>query len=216
MASKICLARLTSWETTNTPIGSSNKRASVVKLCKNIPDEGNLCRECSERPIEGKYQTRMCHGLLTEPPPDGSHVYGSLWYWDQVNRYGEPFDKGWLLQAHKAQCIAEGRCKAAGFVPWRVQRATEEQIKEMKGRKKTLPQVEKPQNTLMKHIPVIDTFYEETAKEPEKLPTDSVGITKKVLDEKEGPVWVTETGWVFAVGSTGDPTKLLRKISSES
>jgi hypothetical protein len=211
----LCLARLTSWETTNSPIGSSNKRASIVKICKNTPREGLLCDDCASRPTEGKYQTRMCHGLLTDPPCDASHLYGSLWYWDQVGRYGEPFDRGWLLGAHRAQCIAEAHCKRAGYEPWRVQRPSEKEVEEMKERKKAgraaglssgaAPSPASSQPTLLKHIPMIETFYEESAKDPEKMPTDTMKIVKK------GDVWVTENGFVFKCGSTGEPTKLLSR-----
>ena len=211
----VCLARLTSWETSNSPIGSSNKRGSIVKLCKNVPRDGELlCDECAERPLEGKYQTRMLHGLLTDPPPDGSHIYGSLWYWDQVQRYGEPFDRAWLFSAHKAQIAAEAICHRAGYEPWRVQRPSEKEIEEMKERKKagraaglvssgTAATPQKPQGTLLKHIPIVDTFYEESAKEPEKMPTDSMKIVKK------GDVWVAENGMIFSCGSTGEPAKLI-------
>lgn len=222
MTSKVCLARLTSWDGTKGPFGSSTKCATFIQLCKRIPREGLLCDYCKERPLESKYQTRMCHGLLTEPPCEASTIYGSNYYWIRADQYGEP-GQSWKLSAHKAQCKAEAHCRAAGFEPWRVQRPTEEEIEDMKGRKKTLALTTKPsgseppqKTTLMKHIPVIDTFYEETTKEPEKLPTDSMNIVKKVLKEDEGPVWVTETGLVFAVGSTGEPTKLLRKINPES
>ena len=97
-----CLARLTRWEKTNEAIGTSNARASIAYICKNSVKEGVICEGCQERPIEGKYQTRMFHGLVTEPIANPSHIYGSKWYWEKVAKSGDPV-KEWLHLAKESQ-----------------------------------------------------------------------------------------------------------------
>lgn len=215
MASKDrCLARLTSWERTNCAIGDSNRRASIVRLCKNIPEKDKvLCQECLERPVESKYQTRMMHGLLSEPPSEGSHVYGSSWYWQQVAMYGETVQAEWISRALKAQKDAEEFCGLGG---WKVQRPSAKEFLEMQKRKKKdnkeaaanrVAVVEAKKGTLLQSFPVIRVMYQESEKVPEKLPTDSCAIWK---DVKEGDdVWVSEAGHVFACNTVGGIGELL-------
>jgi hypothetical protein len=220
MASSKCLARLTSWERTNSPIGDSNKRASIVKLCKNVPRTGLLCDDCSGRPHDGKYQTKMCHGLLTEAPCESSHLYGSSWYWERVAKHGEPHDKGWLETAQEAQEAAEAVCLAAGYEPWRVQRPSEGGLEEMRVKKAkadkaaaakrmaSVQQQEQRQQVLTKFVVPIKVLYEESAKPPETLPTDTCEIWQEEVDGAK--IWVTENGLVFACcDTTGEPAELL-------
>ena len=232
-----CLARLTSWERTNSPIGDSNKRASFVKLCKHTPRTGQLlCDDCATRPKEGKYQTKMCHGLLTQPPCDSSHIYGSAWYWERVAKHGDPFDTEWLAAAEEAQAAAEEMCKDAGVVPWRVQRPSEKGMEEMRAKKaekdkkaaihrlRSSPEGKAPaptpvtdakQQSLAKFVVPIKVLYEESAKPPETLPTDTCGIWKEEVDGET--IWVAENGMVFsACELTGEPSDLLgRRVKGE-
>ena len=53
-----------------------------------------LCGKCLERPAElGKYHSALLHGLIGEPPPPWSHVFGGEWYRAKVATYGEPDEK---------------------------------------------------------------------------------------------------------------------------
>jgi len=218
-----CLARLTSWERTNCAIGASNKRASIVKICRNIPEKGySICQNCSERPNDGKYQTRMLHGRLTEEPCEASHIYGSSWYWQQVAMYGETEDKDWIAEALKAQKEAEEFCGSidpAGVTKaWKVQRPGQKELVEMQKRKKKenkevaaarvaavkekdSEKDKAKKGTLLESFPLIRVMFQESEKTPQKLPTDSCPIWK---DVKEGvDVWVSESGYIFACDSTG-------------
>lgn len=234
MASPKCLARLTSWERTNSPIGNSNKRASIVKLCKNVPRTGLLCDDCSTRPQDGKYQTKMCHGILTDPPCDSSHLYGSTWYWERVAKHGDPMDEGWLETAQEAQEAAEEWCLAAGHRPWRVQRPSEGGLEEMRVKKAKADKVaaakrvasaaaqqeqreqrEQKQQSLNKFVVPIKVIYEESAKPPETLPTDTCEIWEEVVNDVA--IWVAENGLVFEkCETTGEPGALLgRRVNGE-
>ena len=206
-----CLARLTNWEKTNSPIGTSNKRASIVRLCKNIPQKGNLCEECLKRPTDGKYQSRMMHGLLTERIPDHSHIYGSMWYWERVFKHGDPSSE-WLIKAEKAQ--KEGENVKGGFV---VQRPS---VKEMEMRKTkkasvvpaatatattataTTATATATKGTLFEKFAPIKVLYQESDKDPEMMSTDTCTIKKVVVRGVE--CWVADM-LVFDCDTTGEP-----------
>lgn len=207
-----CLARLTSWETTNSPIGDSNKRTSSVKLCKNTPEKGQvLCQDCLMRPEGGKYQTRMIHGTLMEPPPPDSHIYGSAWYWQRVAKHGDPSSE-WLEAAQKAQAAAEELCKRNGYSAWQVQRPSAWGLEEMKKKtvakaKEPLSQVQEKKGTLLETFAPIKVVYEESEKAPEKLPTDTCKIWRDTFGEIT--VWISENGLVFDEDTTGQPGELI-------
>jgi len=216
-----CLARLTSWERTNCAIGTSNKRASIVKICRNIPEKGySICQDCSGRPIGGKYQTRMLHGRLTEEPCEASHIYGSSWYWQQVATYGETDDKEWLVKAQKAQAEAEKFCESTdakgSLKAWKVQRPSALELEEMSRKKKeenkavaaasAKARADK-KGTLLEKFAPIKVTYEESSKTPEKLATDTCSLWKDVIGGIN--VWISEAGHVFDCDTTGEAGELL-------
>jgi uncharacterized protein YlaI len=218
IVSNKCLARLTSWGKYTCTIGESYKHASIVKICRNIPEKGkNLCQECEERPIEGKYQSRICHGLLTDPPCDASHIYGSEWYWQQVAMYGDPEDKDWILKAQKAQTEAEEFC--VPLKAWKVQRPSAIELKEIQMKKKeqnkavaaasAKTRLEK-KGTLLEKFAPIRVMYEESSKVPEKMPTDTCRLWKDVIGGVD--VWVSEAGHVFDCDTTGQASELLGRM----
>ena len=106
MTERRCLARITNWEKTNFLI-APRTRVSCVSICRNTPEEGlDLCKRGLSRNIGGKNQTPMIHGLLYEPIPDYSRVYGSPWYYEKVREHGEP-DPSILKDAIAAMKAAE-------------------------------------------------------------------------------------------------------------
>ena len=133
MEKRRCLARLTNWDKTAERLAPCMTACRVV-LCKNTREgDSPICEHCKSRPVDGKYQTRMIHGLLTEPIPDISRLYGGPWYWMQVEKHGEPTNKEWLAAAMASQAAAEEAVDAAGAKPWKVQRMG---VKEMEMRKR--------------------------------------------------------------------------------
>jgi hypothetical protein len=134
MEKRRCLARLTSWGKTSERLAPCMTACRIV-LCKNTPEgDSPICEYCKGRPVDGKCQTRMIHGLLTEPISDASRLYGSPWYWMQVEKHGEPTNKEWLAAAMASQLAAEEVVVAAGAEPWKVQRMGVKEI-EMRKRK---------------------------------------------------------------------------------
>ena len=230
-----CLARLTSWERTGEAIGKSKMRASVVKLCKNIPSEGVLCQECSARPRDGKYQSRMLHGLLSEPIPAASHIYGGEWYWERVAAYGPP-PTAWIEMAEEAQRAGEERCAGAGTasaagVPSaaKVQRLDEKDMqrlvmaKKEKDSKAAIHRLRKSasapvvtsiptKGTLLTTFAPITKMYVESAKPVAKMPTDSCGMWKELWEDTN--VWITKNGMVFDVDVRGEPDELIGRYSN--
>jgi len=141
MEKRRCLARLTNWDKTAERLAPC-MTASHIVLCKNTREgDSPICEHCKSRPVDGKYQTRMIHGLLTEPIPDISRLYGGPWYWMQVDKHGEPTNKEWLAAAMASQAAAEQAVADAvdvagvkGLTAWKVQRLGVKEI-EMRKRK---------------------------------------------------------------------------------
>ena len=213
-----CLARLTNWEKSYGQLGPA-ARASMVRVCKKTPLAGELlCEECKRRPEGGKYQSRMLHGLLTDPPPPDSCIYGGSLYWLRMQKLGDRADPDpdWLEAASAAQAAAEAWCTEAGYKPWKVQRPSTYELEEMKRTKKSAataaaaPPTGTVKGTLLKAFAPIKVLYEESDKTPVKLPVDSMKITKVELDA--GPVWQTENGLVFDCDTTGEPGELLGRM----
>lgn len=215
MEKRPCLARLTNWDKTAERLAPCMTACHVV-LCKNTREgDSPLCEHCKSRPVDGKYQTRMIHGLLTEPIPDISRIYGGPWYWMQVEKHGEPGNKEWLAAAIASQAAAEEVVMEAGAKPWKVQRPS---VKEMEMRKrkaegakakafaakasvapvaegKAVPVQAKKAGTLLNIFYKVEKKYEEAAADPVMMETDAYGIRKQKVGEME--VWISENGMVF-------------------
>lgn len=218
-----CLARLTKWNKTTSCLAKCMTAARVV-LCKNVPKdaESTLCDECLARPLDGKYQDRILHGILTEPIPEISRIYGGPWYWDQIDKHfpdGEPDDKQWLAAALEAQRLAEEFC---GPGAWKVQRpnarilqmrksmATAKRANSKAKAKITVPLIkEKVVGTVLASFSPIKVIYEESIAEAVKLPTDTMKIRKENYGDIE--VWITEDGMVFDCDTTGEAADLIAR-----
>lgn len=216
-----CLARLTKWNKTTSCLAKCMTAARVV-LCKNVPKdpESSLCDECLARPLDGKYQDRILHGLLTEPIPEISRIYGGPWYWDQIAKHfpdGEPDDKQWLAAALEAQRVAEEFC---GPGAWKVQRPNARVIQMRRASAKKVnskvtkivsitKEKEKVVGTVLANFSPIKVIYEESITEPVKLPTDTMKIRKENYGDIE--VWITEDGMVFDCDTTGEAAELIAR-----
>ena len=204
-----CLARLTNWDKTSCRLAPC-MTASRVIVCKNVPMNASpLCQKCMERPLDGKYQSRMMHGLLTEPIPEASRLYGGPWYWLQVEKHGDPKEKEWLSSAIESQRVAEEWC---GEGAWKVQRMTAKDIKMVKAKVKekkvevTKAKVkEKVQNTSNMAAKLL---YKESAEAPVMLQTDSYTLRKEVYGDME--VFISQNGLVFE-SDGGEAGELIAK-----
>ena len=195
--------------------------AARVVLCKNnAVDDSSLCAVCSARPLDGKFQDRILHGLLTDPIPEISRIYGGPWYWDQITKHfpdSEP-EHEWLSAALESQRLAEEFC---GPGAWKVQRPNA-RVLQMRARakasklkassKEKLPlskEKEKVVGTVLANFSPIKVLYEESAAEPVKMSTDSMKIRKETFGEIV--VWITENGLVFDCDTTGEPAELIAR-----
>jgi hypothetical protein len=160
------MARLTDFaKTKSVCIGKSKHRCSIVKVCTSEAMEGNsLCEWCFMLPKDGrykdgKYHGRNVHGLITEPIPEDSHIYGGPWYNGVVELYGDLEDKEWIKMAEEAQqkLEEEVRKRVKGIVEEKVApkkkkpkaekaeqpvEAETEKKKVQRGRKKKVVEVE--------------------------------------------------------------------------
>lgn len=212
-----CLARLTNWDKTSFRIDSCFTVSHIV-LCKRkvsvscgssvtgvsgVPSV--LCDECLKRPTEGKYHSRIIHGLLTEPIPITSSIYGGPIYWAKMKKFkdaGKTLSdeaKAWIAKAAAAQDAAE----AIGG--WKVQRLSDKSIEMVKAAKAQAAAVKAKaaaakaglaQKELPKSIfTPVEVRFRETEKPPVRLETDSMMIRQEVIDGVS--VWVAENGMRF-------------------
>ena len=196
-----CLGRLTNWDKTSFRIDSCFT-VSYVVLCKN-KSSGDLCAECLKRPTESKYQTRMIHGLVTDPIPLTSSIYGGPNYWTKMKKFEDAGKllsaeaKAWIATASAAQESAEaiGGCK--------VQRISDRAIEMVKAAKAGAAAVKAKAaaaKTTQKELPKsiftpVEVRFSESEKAPLKLETDSMAIKLEVIDGIS--VWVAENGMRF-------------------
>lgn len=225
-----CIARLTNWDKTCGKLGNCFS-ASYIVLCKKDAMDGEvICEGCMERPTEGKYQTRMRHGLLTDPIPEYSSLYGSPIFWQKLKKNGIPLeslDSAWMSAAQAAQAAAEALCEKEGYVPWKVQRPSDKEIELSMARKAVLkvrerakksvassaettkPPVTQTPTTkpLLQSFALIKRFYQESEKPIVTMPTDTMDMRKETVGDKE--VWITDDGMVFSCDTTGDADDLI-------
>ena len=187
-----CLARLTNWDKTSFRIDTCFSVSHLI-LCKNKALDNGLCKTCIERPTESKYQTRMIHGLLTEPIPLQSSLYGSPMYWHKMKKFEESGKKlsqeaeEWIAKAQAAQEKAELMEGA-----WKVQRPS---AKDIYMKKKVKQEKEKAQKEMPTYFKPVVVKYRESEKSPEKLETDSMKVSHYTLGDDL--VWIAENGMVF-------------------
>ena len=209
-----CLGRLTNWDKTNFRIASCFT-VSLPYQCGRKTD-GELCEKCLERPREGKYQTRMLHGLITEPIPAVSALYGSPMFWQKMKKLeesGTPLSaeaKEWI---QTAEATLASQAEAGG---WKVQRPSDKEVeKEMKkalaskakakAKEKLIP---KPTQTLTQTQNLKEIFkpvelrFKEVDKPVVKMETDSIDLCKMVIGDIT--VLIVDD-LVFDVDTKGEP-----------
>jgi hypothetical protein len=184
-----------------------------------------------ERPLDGKYQSRMMHGLLTEPIPEGSKLYGGPWYWLQVDKHGDPKEKEWLSSAIESQRVAEEWCGAGA---WKVQRMSAKDIqmaseakakRRGKGGEKEKEKEKanadananananakasaKAKKQLYTQTIATRLVYKESIDAPVMMQTDSYTLRKEVYGDME--VFISQNGMVFE-SDDGEPGELIAR-----
>lgn len=221
MENRKCLARLTNWDKTSCRLAPC-MTASRVMVCKNVPLDSSpspLCQKCMERPLDGKYQSRMMHGLLTEPIPEGSKLYGGPWYWLQVDKHGDPKDSQWVASAIESQRLAEEWCGAGA---WKVQRMSAKDVQMASEAKKAKRTANANANANAKakakanpsptkeklHAISTKLVFKESIDPPVMMQTDSYTLRKEVYGDME--VFISQNGMVFE-SDDGEPGELIAK-----
>lgn len=209
-----CLGRLTNWDKTNFRIASCFT-VSLPYQCGRKTD-GELCERCLERPREGKYQTRMLHGLITEPIPAVSALYGSPMFWQKMKKLeesGTPLSaeaKEWI---QAAEATLASQAEAGG---WKVQRPSDKEVeKEMKkalaskakakAKEKLIPkptQTQTQTQNLKEIFKPVELRFKEVDKPVVKMETDSIDLCKMVIGDIT--VLIVDD-LVFDVDTKGEP-----------
>jgi hypothetical protein len=182
-----CLGRLTNWDKTSFRIDSCFTVSQVYQCGRKA--DGDLCEKCLERPRDGKYQTRILHGLVTEPIPLVSNVYGSPVYWQKMKKFEEAGKvlsldaRAWIEAAEAAQAETETK-------GWKVQRPSAKEVeKEMKkvkaSKAKTAAAAVKPKasQNIKEIFKPVKVRFKEIDKPPIKMETDSIDVCKMVIGE---------------------------------
>ena len=200
-----------------------------VATCSNTVDvAGSICSTCKKIPLDVTPTMRTIHGKLNEPIPDTSHIYGSKWYWDRVEKYGAVNDK-WLTHAQKAQTHIEDTYSAYGVfkisvkgtsatasatastslstpTPLPIISTPPKAKAKAKAKAKPSPKVESIPTSIISYIKPRESIYVESEGSIETLPTDSYTLS---LDTLNGiPVFKCENGMVFSC-INNEPASLL-------
>lgn len=186
-----CLGRLTNWDKTSFRIDACFTVSQAYQCGRKA--DGDLCEKCLERPMEGKYQTRILHGLVTEPIPVVSQVYGSPVYWQKMKKFEEAGKvlsleaKAWIEAAEAAQVATE---KEGG---WKVQRPSAKEVeKEMRKAAASKAKVKALASTVTKTkltqsikeiFKPVEVRFKEVDTLPVKMETDSIDLCKMVIGE---------------------------------
>ena len=211
-----CHARLMRYDS-QYKIGT--RLAFKVSLCTS-PANGILCEGCAKRPTDrGKHEPRI-HGLLSEPIPADSHIYGGSWYWRQVEKFGEPSAE-WLAEAKAAQAAGEEWIEGA----WKVEEvaardkpdestedremasASTSQKEQKQKTQKTQKKTQKPASEVLpltKLFPAkVTPLYKEVSKSVVTMSTDYRTIVKGLHNGT--PVWVLPNGKMMHMDEQGEP-----------
>lgn len=201
-----CHARLTKY-TTRSVIGEGKHYALQAYICRGTVKEGVLCLACSNRSRTHPKNVLRLHGLLTEPIPDTSHIYGGSWYWRQVEAHGEP-PLEWIAEAAARQAEAEAWVEGAFKV--KPSESTEDrdmgsgssgkQKQKHKTKAKQTPEV-LPLTKLFP--PKVTPLYKEVPKSVTTMVIDYRTIVKGVHNGV--PVWVLPNGKMMHMDEQGEP-----------
>jgi len=144
----------------------------------------------------------MIHGLITDPIPLTSSIYGGHAYWAKMKKFEEAGKvlsaeaKAWIAKAAAAQESAEalGGCK--------VQRISDRAIEMVKAKaaavKAKAAAAKDAAKTVQKERSIftpVEVRFSESDKAPTKMDTDSMAIKLEVINGVS--VWVAENGMRF-------------------
>ena len=136
-----------------------------------------LCGKCLERPAQlGKYHSALLHGLIGEPIPPWSHIFGGEWYRAKVATYGEPDEKE-MAKGKAAQAEANNGIDQVIVpvveTPKKVGETEKPKVKRAYKKKVQTAEQQQPQT------------QEEKPQPQTKVPTQAVESIEAPIDDKE-------------------------------
>jgi hypothetical protein len=188
-------------------------------VCNRVVDGDAevLCKTCAKKSLTHVRHEPRLHGLLTEPIPDDSHIFGGAWYMRMVERFGPP-PMEWVMAAEINQKIAEGWVDGAWKYEDKAQSNHSTTEQGMEKAEKVIKKVPKkgtaaapakaPPISLTTIAPV-EIMYKEAAKPIRTFETDSYTITKGVFQDI--PVWILPNGKMYDMDPAGNPKTLLEE-----
>ena len=191
-------------------------------VCNRVVDGDRevLCKMCAKKSLTHVRHEPRLHGLLTEPIPDDSHIFGGAWYLRMVERFGPP-PMEWVIAAEVNQKIAEGWVDGAWKYEGKAQSndSGTEQVMEKAEKVHKVPKkgtarapaaapAKKPSTPLTTVAP-IEIMYREAAKPIRTFETDSYTIRKGVF--RDIPVWILPNGKMYDMDPAGNPKTLLEE-----
>ena len=187
-------------------------------VCNRDAGGDLVCKTCAKKSLTHVRHEPRLHGLLTEPIPDDSHIFGGAWYMRMVERFGPP-PMEWVIAAEVNQKIAEGWVDGAWKYQGKAQSddsGTEQGMESMQSekgkkvqKKKAVTAVSAKQTvpTPLTTVAPIEIMYKEAAKPIRTFETDSYTITKGVF--RDIPVWILPNGKMYDMDPAGNPKTLL-------
>ena len=221
------MARRTHWVNTRFRI-DNGFTASQIVLCKG-ETSGTLCQRCANRRRDNtRDQSAMLHGLLTEPIPENSFIYGGPVFWAKMKKFEDAGKvlsaeaRAWIAAASAAQDAAEaiGGCKVQRVLVNDTQKMTKAQARAKDAREKAKESKDSKEGkeskdskeaklstlSLKTVFAPVEVRFIESENPPVKMETDSMDIHLEVIDGKN--VWVAENGMRFE-DVKGEPGELL-------
>ena len=186
-------------------------------------DREVLCKTCAKKSLTHVRHEPRLHGLLTEPIPDDSHIFGGAWYMRMVERFGPPPIE-WVMAAEINQKIAEGWVDGAWKYEDKAQSNNSSTEQVMEKAVKKVPKkgtvaaaaparapkpAPAPVPISLTTIAPVEIMYKEAAKPIRTFETDSYTITKGVF--RDIPVWILPNGKMYDMDPAGNPKTLLEE-----
>ena len=172
-----CYGRICNFEKNRMLFGDGKHIAALEFRCPNKLLEGTkLCPTCHGRPQQGKIQTSLLHGLIGEPIPPWSHIFGGEWYRAKVVTYGEPDEKE-MAKGKAAQAEANNGIDQVIVpvveTPKKVGETEKPKVKRAYKKKVQAAEQQQPQT------------QEEKPQPQSKVPTQAVESIEAPIDDKE-------------------------------
>jgi hypothetical protein len=108
---KQCMSRITH-EHSAQQFGNGRNKFYLEFRCP-LPRfrDSDVCVRCVNKHTKAQQDSRTYdHGKINEPIPDHSHIFGSLWYVEHVEKWGEP-QSNTIIFAFEHQLEARGKYK---------------------------------------------------------------------------------------------------------